>query len=71
LPQEPHEQHEKVKKMTWEDKPTRWLGVHLLGKNREIVPERMKRMGQSKNNTQFWMCLVVKVTSDVVKNNSA
>ena len=34
-----------------------------------IAPERMKWLGQSRNDAQFWMCLVVKVKSDVVKNN--
>ena len=33
----------------------------LLGKNGEIAPERMKRLGQSRNTVQLWMCLVVKV----------
>ena len=46
----------------------------LLGKSREqllIAPERMKRLGRSGNDTRLWMCLVVKVTSDAVKNNIA
>ena len=42
-----------------------------LGKNREIAPERMKRLSQSRNDTQLWMCLVVNVKSDSVKNNIA
>ena len=33
----------------------------LLRKNGEIAPERMKRLGQSRNTVQLWMCLVVKV----------
>ena len=33
----------------------------LLKKSREIAPEGMKRLSQSRNDTQFWMCLVVKV----------
>ena len=41
----------------------------LMEKNGEIAPERMKRMDQSRNNAQLWMCLVVKVKSDAVKNN--
>ena len=28
-------------------------------------------LGQSQNNDQFWMCLVVKVKPDAVKNNIA
>ena len=33
------------------------------------APERMKRLGQSRSDSQLWMCLVVKVKSDAVKNN--
>ena len=39
----------------------------LLGETREIVPERMRRLSQSRNNTQLWMCLLVKVKSSAVK----
>ena len=35
-----------------------------------IAPARITWLGQSKNNAQSWMCLVVKVKSDVVKNNT-
>ena len=38
----------------------------LLEISGEISPERMKRQSQSKNNTQFWMRLVIEVKSDVV-----
>ena len=31
----------------------------------------MKKLGQSANDAQLWMCLVVKVKSDAVKNNIA
>ena len=37
------------------------LSNMLLGKSGgqlPIVPERMKRLGQSRNDTQLWMCLV-------------
>ena len=45
----------------------------LLGKSgRQLqTAPRMKQLGQSRNNTQLWMCLVVKVKSDAVKNNIA
>ena len=43
----------------------------LLGKSREIGPERMKRLGQSRNDAQLWMCLVVNIKSNAVKNNVA
>ena len=31
----------------------------------------MKKLNESRNNTQLWMCLVVKLRSDAVKNNIA
>ena len=37
----------------------------------EIAPEGIKRPSQSGNNAQLWMCLVVKVKSNAVKNSSA
>ena len=43
----------------------------LLGKNGEIAPERMKRLGQSGNDAQLWMCVVMKVKSDAIKKNIA
>ena len=45
----------------------------LLGKSRELllVPERKKLLGQSENDTQLWMFLVMKVKSDVAKNSIA
>ena len=53
------------------DSPGQYIPNMLLEKSREIVPERMKRLSQSENNTQMWMYLVVKVKSDAVKNNIA
>ena len=41
----------------------------LLEKSREIAPEGMKRLSQSRNDAQ--MCLVVKVKSNAVKKNIA
>ena len=32
---------------------------------------RVKRLSQSGNDAHLWMCLVVKVKSDTVKNNFA
>ena len=43
----------------------------LLEKSGEITPERMKRRGQSKNNAQLWMWLVIEARSDAVKSNKA
>ena len=39
----------------------------LLEKSGEIAPEGMKRLSQSRNNTQLWMCLVVEVKFDAFK----
>ena len=41
----------------------------LLGKSKEITPERMKRWIQSENNALLWMGLVMEVESDAVKTN--
>ena len=35
-----------------------------------IAPERMKRLGQRSNDTQLWMCLVMKVKSDAINNST-
>ena len=43
----------------------------LLEKSGEIAPEGMKKLSQNRNNTQLWMCLVVKVKPDIIKNNMA
>ena len=43
----------------------------LIEKTREIAPEGMKKLSQSRNNTQLWVYLVVKVKSNAVKNNIA
>ena len=65
----------KQKDMTPKMSPSSWkVSDRLLGKNREqllIAPERMKWLGQSGNDTRLWMCLVVKVKSDAIKNNIA
>ena len=36
-----------------------------------IAPERMKWLSQSRNDAQMWMCLVVKIKFNAVKNNIA
>ena len=68
---------EKEKDMTPKDErfPPRLEGVqYATGKSQGqllIAPERMKRLGQSGNDAQLWMCLTMKVKSDAVKNNTA
>ena len=47
---------------------------HVKGKSRGqllIAPERIKLLGQSGNDAQLWMCLLVRIMSDAVKNNIA
>ena len=44
----------------------------LLGKSGGqllTAPEKMEQLGQSRNNAQLWMCLVVQVKSNALKNN--
>ena len=44
----------------------------LLGKRRGqllIAPERMKWLGQSGNDAQLQMCLVMEVKSEAIENN--
>ena len=59
--------------MTPEDEPPMSEGVQYAnGEKQEqllIAPERMKQLGQSRNDTHFWICLVMKVKSDTIKNN--
>ena len=43
----------------------------LLGKNVETAPKRMERLGQRRKDAELWMCLLVKVKSDAIKNNIA
>ena len=74
----PHGQYEKAERhdaRRWA--PGQKASNMLLGKSRGqllIAPVRMKCLGQSRNfflDTQLWMCLVVKVKSNMVKNNIA
>ena len=63
------------KYMILEDEPSGLkVSSMLLGKSRGqllIAPERMKQLGQSQNDAQLWMCLVVKVKSEAVKDKTA
>ena len=56
--------------MTLEDEPGQKMSNMLLGMSGGQLIEREKQLGQSENNAQLWMCLVVKVKSDAVKNNT-
>ena len=61
--------------MTLQDEPPSLkVSTMILGKSRgqlAIAPERMKQLGQSRNNAHMGMFLVVKVKSDDIKNNIA
>ena len=65
----------KQKDMTMEDKPlSQKVSSLLLGKSRGqllVAPEGTKQLGQSRNDIQLWMWLVVKVKLNAVKNNIA
>ena len=43
----------------------------LMKKSGETVSERMRKVSQNGNDIQLWMCLVVKVKYNMVKNNIA
>ena len=60
------------KDMTLEDEPPRSAGVHYAtGEEQKIGSETMKRLSQSGYDAQLQLCLVVKVNSDAIKNNTA
>ena len=72
LPWEPHEQYEKVEKKRHQKmSPLGWkVSNMLLRKSRGqllIISERMKQLGQRRNDPQLWICLVVKVKSAVLR----
>ena len=54
------------------DELSRLVGAqYAMEKSGEIIPERMKRWSQSKNNPQLGIWLVIEARSDAVKNNIA
>ena len=63
------------KDITREDEPLRLVHVQMLsGKSRGqllIAPEKNEAAGQRGDDDQLWMCLVVKVKYDAIKNNTA
>ena len=57
---------------TLKDELPRLVGaLYATGDRGEITPERMKEWSQSKNNTQFWMGLVIEARFNDVKSNMA
>ena len=60
------------KDMIPKDESPRLEGIQYVTKSEGqlvIAPERMKPLGQSRNDTKLWMCLVMKVKSDSVERN--
>ena len=51
--------------MTLKNELPRSVGAQYA--TREIAPEGMERLNQSRKNVQLWKCLVVKVKSCVAK----
>ena len=51
-----------------DDLPGQEVSNILLGKSGEIAPERMKRLSQSRNDTQLWICLVASLVAQTVKS---
>ena len=58
-----------------EDEPPRLEDVqHATGEDQRTITNSSRKnevVGQSRNNAQLHMCLVVKVKSNTVKNNTA
>ena len=58
-----------------EDEPPRLEDVqHATGEDQRTITNSSRKnevVGQSRNNAQLRMCLVVKVKSNTVKNNTA
>ena len=60
------------KDMTLKDELPKLVGAqHGTAEGGEIAPERMRRLIQSKNNTELWVSLVIEVKSDAMKTNIA
>ena len=63
------------KDMTPEDELPRLAGVqYATGEEQRAITNSSRKKNEalwpSKNNAHVWMCLVVKVKSDAVKNNT-
>ena len=57
-----------------DDPPGGKVSNMLLGKSGGyllIAPERVKQLVQHRNEDQLWVCLVMKVKSDALKNSIA
>ena len=60
------------KDITLKDERPRLVGAkYATGEEWRNSSERKKRLSQKGNYAQLWICLVVKVNCDAVKNNIA
>ena len=60
------------KDMTLKDELPRLVGAqYITGEEQRSSSRGMKRLSQSGNNAQLWMCLVVKVKSSAIKKKIA
>ena len=67
LPREPHEQYEKTKDMTLKDELPRLVGVQYnTGKEQRNNSRRNEEVEPKQKQCPVWMCLVVKIKSDIV-----
>ena len=75
LPAKPHEEFQRTKKLTPEDEPPRLEDVHYaMGEKWRAITNSSRKnevAGQRGNDALLWMCRVVKVKSEAVKNNMA
>ena len=60
------------KYVTLKDEAPRSVGLqNTPGEEQINSSRRNERLSESRNNIQLWMCLVMKVKSDAIKNNIA
>ena len=57
------------KDTTPEGEPPRSEVSNMPLEEQRAAPERMDHLGQSRNDAQLWMCLMVKVKSDAARNS--
>ena len=68
----PMNRMKRQKDRTLKDQLCRLVGAqYATGEEWRENSRRMKSLSQSEFNTQLWMCLLVKVKCDAVKNNIA
>ena len=64
--EKPMNSMKRQKDMTLKNELPRLVGANmLLEKSIEIAPGGINRLSQSRNNTQLWLCLMVKVKTNV------